>query len=100
MVNKMKKLLALALSFITIFTMSGCAIVIDGENSALSGGEKNGTIGLSVSTQNNPFFVTLVEGVEAAANELGVKLSVADAGDDVQNRLAMLKTLFLKISVF
>lgn len=93
MVNKMKKLLALALSFITIFTMSGCAIVIDGENSALSGGEKNGTIGLSVSTQNNPFFVTLVEGAEAAANELGVKLSVTDAGDDVTKQVSDIEDL-------
>lgn len=93
MVNRIKKLLALALSFITIFTMLGCVIVIDGENSALSGGEKNGTIGLSVSTQNNPFFVTLVEGAEAAANELGVKLSVVGAGDDVTKQVSDIEDL-------
>ncbi|WP_223199133.1 substrate-binding domain-containing protein [Solihabitans fulvus] len=37
------------------------------------------TIGLSVSTLNNPYFVQLKEGAEAAAKELGVTLVVQDA---------------------
>ncbi|HEC22843.1 MAG TPA: D-ribose ABC transporter substrate-binding protein, partial [Chloroflexi bacterium] len=40
------------------------------------------TLGLSLSTLNNPFFVTLKEGAEAAADELGVTLIVVDAQDD------------------
>ena len=40
------------------------------------------TLGLSLSTLNNPFFVTLKEGAEAAAEELGVTLIVVDAQDD------------------
>ncbi len=40
------------------------------------------TIGLAVSTQNNPFFVTLKEGAEAEAKKLGLKLVVVDANDD------------------
>ena len=39
-------------------------------------------VGLSVSTQNNPFFVTLVDGAKQKANELGMDLVVVDAGDD------------------
>lgn len=39
-------------------------------------------VGLSVSTQNNPFFVTLVDGAKQKATELGVELIVADASDD------------------
>ncbi|MFZ4451111.1 D-ribose ABC transporter substrate-binding protein [Salibacterium aidingense] len=39
------------------------------------------TIGLSVSTLNNPFFVTLADGAEAAAEEEGVNIEVADAQD-------------------
>ena len=39
-------------------------------------------VGLSVSTQNNPFFVTLVDGARQKANELGIDLVVVDAGDD------------------
>lgn len=40
------------------------------------------TIGFSVSTQNNPFFVTLRDGVEAKAKELGVNVKIVDAQND------------------
>lgn len=40
------------------------------------------TIGFSVSTQNNPFFVTLRNGVEAKAKELGVNVKIVDAQND------------------
>ncbi|AZO93871.1 substrate-binding domain-containing protein [Halocella sp. SP3-1] len=40
------------------------------------------TVGISMNTLNNPFFVTVVEGARAMADELGVKLIVTDA----QNR--------------
>lgn len=40
------------------------------------------TIGLAVSTQNNPFFVTLKNGAQAEADKLGLKLVVVDAADD------------------
>ncbi|MBR2503994.1 MAG: substrate-binding domain-containing protein [Oscillospiraceae bacterium] len=53
----------------------------------------NGSIGLAVSTQNNPFFVTLVEGAQAAADKLGVTLTVADAGDDVTKQVSNVEDL-------
>ena len=40
------------------------------------------TVGLSLSTLNNPFFVTLKEGAEAAADAAGVSLVVMDSQDD------------------
>ncbi len=40
------------------------------------------TLGLSLSTLNNPFFVTLKDGAEAAAAAAGVTLIVVDAQDD------------------
>jgi ribose transport system substrate-binding protein len=39
-------------------------------------------LGLSLSTLNNPFFVTLRDGAEAAATAAGVELVVVDAQDD------------------
>src|SRR5215210_6929833 len=49
-------------------------------------------IGLSVSTLNNPFFVTLRDGAQSAADEAGAELIVSDAQndtaqqqDDIQN---------------
>ncbi len=43
-------------------------------------------VGLSVSTLNNPFFVTLADGAKAKAAELGIELTVADAGDDAMTQ--------------
>lgn len=40
------------------------------------------TVGLAISTQNNPFFVNLKEGAQAQADKLGLKLVVVDANDD------------------
>lgn len=89
----MKRLLSLILSVITIFSISGCTITIDGENNNLSNSQKKDIIGLSISTQNNPFFVTLVEGAKKAASELNVKLSVSDAGDDVTKQVSDIEDL-------
>jgi ribose transport system substrate-binding protein len=44
------------------------------------GGEPR--IGLSISTLNNPFFVTLRNGAQQAAKKEGAKLIIADAQDD------------------
>ncbi|MBQ6993019.1 MAG: substrate-binding domain-containing protein [Lachnospiraceae bacterium] len=56
----------------------------------------NGSIGLSVSTQNNPFFVTLVEGAKKAADAVGVSLTVVDAGDDVTKQVSDIEDLISK----
>jgi ribose transport system substrate-binding protein len=45
-------------------------------------GEQSYKIGLSLSTLNNPFFVTLKDGAEEAAEKAGVELIVVDAQDD------------------
>ena len=76
-------------------SVTGCKITIDGETSDKPT-VTNGTIGLSVSTQNNPFFVTLVEGAEEAAAKLGVKMTVADAGDDVTKQVSDIEDLVSK----
>ncbi|MFP4374828.1 MAG: ribose ABC transporter substrate-binding protein RbsB [Spirochaetaceae bacterium] len=39
-------------------------------------------LGISVSTLNNPFFVTLRDGAQATADEMGVQLVVVDSQDD------------------
>ena len=93
----MKKILSLILSFAMVLSMTGCMITIDGEeNLGQTSAAASGTIGLSVSTQNNPFFVTLVEGAQAQADKLGVELSVADAGDDVTKQTSDIEDLVAK----
>jgi ribose transport system substrate-binding protein len=54
------------------------------------------TIGFSISTLNNPFFVNLKEGAEQAAEEAGAKLIVADAQDDSAKQLNDVEDLIQK----
>lgn len=54
------------------------------------------TIGLSISTQNNPFFVTLKEGAEKAAAEAGAELIVVDAQDDTAKQISGIEDLIQK----
>ena len=89
----MKKVFALILCLAMMISMAGCVrIVIDGEESSVQV-SANGAIGLSVSTQNNPFFVSLVEGAEKQAAALGVKITVADAGDDAAKQTSDIEDL-------
>jgi len=88
----MKKVFALLLTVAMALSLSACRIVIDGEEAA-SVAKVDGSIGLSVSTQNNPFFVTLVEGAKGAAAKLGVDLQVTDAGDDAAKQATDIETL-------
>lgn len=57
------------------------------------GAAKKNLIGLSVSTQNNPFFVTLVEGAKKQAKASDVDLVVVDAGDDVAKQASDIEDL-------
>ena len=92
-----KKLIALLLCIAMTVVFTGCRIVIDGEeNLKPNKAAASGTVGLSISTQNNPFFVTLVEGAEKAAADLGIALSVVDAGDDVTKQVSDIEDLVSK----
>jgi ribose transport system substrate-binding protein len=77
-------MLAIAVMLVLVALVAGCQ---------RGGGEAGGQrIGLSVSTLNNPFFVTLRDGAQSAADEAGAELIVSDAQndtaqqqDDIQN---------------
>jgi ribose transport system substrate-binding protein len=59
-------------------------------------GAKAKKIGLAISTLNNPFFVTLKEGAEAKAKELGYELVVTDAQDDPAKQAGQVDDLIQK----
>ncbi len=94
---KMRKLAGLMLASALALSMAGCsAVSIDGEEgstSASASAEGSGAIGFSVSTLNNPFFVTLSEGAEAKAEEEGVEMIVVDAGDDAAKQTSDIEDL-------
>ncbi|MDJ0782114.1 MAG: ribose ABC transporter substrate-binding protein RbsB [Desulfosarcinaceae bacterium] len=54
------------------------------------------TLGLSLSTLNNPFFVTLKDGAMKAANAAGVKLVVTDSQDNPATEAKNIEDLIIK----
>ncbi|MBE5933505.1 MAG: D-ribose ABC transporter substrate-binding protein, partial [Lachnospiraceae bacterium] len=93
--KNIKKIVALMLCLVMMLSLCACRITIDGESNAKKK-VTNGTIGLSVSTQNNPFFVSLVDGAKAEADRLGVQLTVVDAGDDATKQVSDIEDLVSK----
>ena len=88
----MKKILVWLLALTMIIGMVGCGKPSTNEPTTstepTTSGEPSGapaekaTIGLVISTLNNPFFVDLKDGAQAKADELGAKLIVLDSQDD------------------
>ncbi len=57
-----------------------------GTTGTSDGATGGGTVGLALSTLQNPFFVTLRDGAQQAADDAGIELVVADAQDDAQTQ--------------
>lgn len=54
------------------------------------------TVGLSISTMNNPFFVALRDGAEAEAKAVGINLITVDAENDAAKQIAGVEDLIQK----
>lgn len=75
------KMLALALTGVLITAgFLGCTKSEDKDSTPK--GEESKKIGMVISTLNNPFFVTMKEGAEKKAKELGYELIVLDSRND------------------
>lgn len=79
----MKKMTALASALMLGMTVSGTASAQD-------------TLALAVSTLDNPFFVTLKDGAQKKADELGYKLVVLDSQNDPAKELANVEDLTVR----
>lgn len=93
----MKKM-QLGFILLAMMILAACSMEAPGSSSeeeSGDGGEASGdyTIGFSVSTLNNPFFVTLNEGAEAKAEELGATLTVVDAQDNASKQASDVEDL-------
>lgn len=86
----MKKII-LIISLLSVFMFS-C-----GQSNSIGESNNNGvSVGLSVSTLNNPFFVSLSEGAKAKAKELNINLSVVNASDDTAKQASDIEDLISK----
>ena len=96
-----RRVLALLMAAAMTVGMMGCgAVAIDGEGeskeTSSSESTGSGSVGLAITTLNNPFFVKLSEGAQAAADEAGVKLITVDAGDDAAKQTSDVEDLISK----
>lgn len=96
----MKKLFALFLSLAMVLSLAACgggnkpADPAPAESAAPAA--SLGTVGLSVSTMENPFFVTLTDGAKSAAADANIDLITTDAGDDAAKQNADIEELIGK----
>ena len=85
----MKRFFLVSLIFVLSLSLVAC-----GDKETSTDGEY--TIGFVISTQTNPFFVTLKQGAEDKAKELGVELIVLDSQDDSSKELANMEDLITR----
>lgn len=85
----MKRFFLVSLIFVLSLPLVAC-----GDKETSTDGEY--TIGFVISTQTNPFFVTLKQGAEDKAKELGVELIVLDSQDDSSKELANMEDLITR----
>ena len=92
---QMKKILTVVLTLALVLSLAACGTKAATATPTDTTAAKV-SVGLSVSTLNNPFFVTLVDGAKAKAQELNVDLTVVDAGDDAAKQVNDIDDLISK----
>lgn len=79
----MKKLTTTFVALLAVLMLAGCSMQPPAwARTDRSGNAGEMKIGLSISTLNNPFFVSLKDGVTAEAQKLGIEVIVVDAQND------------------
>ena len=104
----MKKRLLAVLLIVTMFgtalALSGCGSEPAGEDEKeetgteeeTGGEEKAYTIGFSVSTLDNPFFVTMADAAKEEAAKLGISLETLDAEDSSETQQQQIEDFIMK----
>lgn len=88
----MKRLIAL---LAIVMVLTACSLEPPAYLQSKDGNAKDGElkIGFSISTLNNPFFVTLNEGAKEKAAELGASLTIIDAQDNAAKQASDVEDL-------
>lgn len=100
----MKKFLrTISALVLTLLVLVGCSI--EGEEKTeeastekapaneTASSDKDFTVGVSISTLNNPFFISLKDGIEAEAKEKGLEVVIVDAQNDSSTQSNQLEDL-------
>lgn len=98
----MKKVVSVALAMIMALVFVACSSGASTPASTSATGASSGaagtlgTVGFSISTLNNPFFVSMADGAKAKATELGVDLIISDASNDAAKQTSDIEDLVSK----
>ncbi|KPH78223.1 ribose ABC transporter substrate-binding protein RbsB [Oceanobacillus sp. FSL K6-0118] len=87
----MKKLVTIAMVLMMVF-LTACSMESPFVKDGL-GEDENVKIGLSISTLNNPFFVSLRDAIVADAEEKGYEIIVVNAQDDAATEISGIEDL-------
>ena len=92
--KKLWKLTALLIGAVFMLTViTGCGGEKPKEEAPKAEEQAQLTIGIALSTLNNPFFVDMKDGAQAAADKIGAKLIVMDAQDDASKQVSQVEDL-------
>ena len=92
----MKKISLFMLTMAMMLVLAACSLdsgTTKTESNSSKKDDDSIVIGLSVSTLNNPFFVTLTDGAKEKAKELGATLTVVDAQDNASKQASDVEDL-------
>lgn len=92
-----KKVLSILVAAVMVMSLGACSLVKTSDDS--EGGssdtkeKKDGTlkVGYTVQSMENAYFVSIVEGMKAAAKEKGIDLVVADAAADASKHISQIE---------
>lgn len=77
----------------SVLLVAACSTAASPSSGGGGGGK---TIALALSTLSNPFFVSLRDGAQAKATELGLTLQVADGQDDLAKQTSQIEDFITK----
>lgn len=92
-----KKILSILVAAAMVLSLGACGAVKTSDDSSGDSGSKksadDGTlkIGYTVQSMENAYFVSIVEGMKAAAKEKGIDLVVADAAADASKHISQIE---------
>lgn len=90
--KKIFKVLSIIMSLSLILAAVGCTKE-DKPDTGTDTGKDQIKIGLSMNTLNNPFFVDVKDGVQKAADDNNIKLTVTDAQNDASKQVQDIENL-------
>ncbi|PKF88474.1 ribose ABC transporter substrate-binding protein RbsB [Bacillus sp. BA3] len=93
----MKKIVSIIM-VLSLMVLSACSMDsgLTDDKKEKKDSMKDVKVGVSISTLNNPFFVSLKDGIEKEAKEKGMKVTVVDAQDDTAKQISGIEDLILQ----